>query len=86
MHPVSGVAQCIRRLPLFERLLTARAGFIYNQNRKPVVFDPVGVGATQYRRTSAALLLNAWQPTVIKGNAAELGALANSTEVRTRIG
>ncbi|CDO76183.1 hypothetical protein BN946_scf185037.g6 [Trametes cinnabarina] len=60
------------------------SGFHYNQNRKPVVFDPVGVGATQYRRTSAAALLNAWQPTVIKGNAAELGALANSDEVKAK--
>ncbi|KAI9067159.1 Hydroxyethylthiazole kinase [Trametes sanguinea] len=60
------------------------SGFNYNQNRKPVVFDPVGVGATQYRRTSAAALLNAWQPTVIKGNAAELGALANSDEVQAK--
>lgn len=24
-----------------------------NINRKPVVFDPVGVGASQYRRSSA---------------------------------
>ncbi|KAH9855176.1 Hydroxyethylthiazole kinase [Lenzites betulinus] len=60
------------------------AGYHYNQRRKPVVFDPVGVGATAYRRTSAAALLNAWQPTVIKGNAAELGALANSTEVQAK--
>ncbi|PIL34226.1 hypothetical protein GSI_03937 [Ganoderma sinense ZZ0214-1] len=57
------------------------AGFNYNLNRKPVVFDPVGVGATTYRRTSAAALLNAWQATVIKGNSGELAALANSTEV-----
>jgi hydroxyethylthiazole kinase-like sugar kinase family protein len=27
-------------------------------------------------------LLDAWQPTVIKGNAAEIGALADSNEVR----
>ena len=27
-------------------------------------------------------LLDAWQPTVIKGNAAEIGALADSDEVR----
>ncbi|KAI0674972.1 Hydroxyethylthiazole kinase [Trametes maxima] len=60
------------------------SGFHYNLNRKPVVFDPVGVGATAYRRASAAELLNAWQPTVIKGNAAELGALANSTEVQAK--
>ncbi|KAI0745504.1 Hydroxyethylthiazole kinase [Earliella scabrosa] len=60
------------------------AGFNYNQNRKPVVFDPVGVGATAYRRTWAASLLNAWQATVIKGNSGELGALANSTEVQAK--
>ncbi|KAI0779860.1 Hydroxyethylthiazole kinase [Fomes fomentarius] len=60
------------------------AGFNYNQNRKPVVFDPVGVGATGYRRTSAAALLNAWQATVIKGNSGELGALANSKEVQAK--
>ncbi|RPD78212.1 Hydroxyethylthiazole kinase [Lentinus tigrinus ALCF2SS1-7] len=60
------------------------AGFNYNQNRKPVVFDPVGVGATGYRRTSAAHLLNAWQATVIKGNPGELAALANSTEVQAK--
>lgn len=60
-------------------------GFNYNQHRKPVVFDPVGVGATAYRRTSAATLLNAWQATVIKGNSGELAALANSKEVSTGI-
>ncbi|KAM5533305.1 hypothetical protein V8D89_012979 [Ganoderma adspersum] len=60
------------------------AGFNYNLNRKPVVFDPVGVGATAYRRTSAAALLNAWQATVIKGNSGELAALANSTEVQAK--
>ncbi|KAI0702932.1 Hydroxyethylthiazole kinase [Cerioporus squamosus] len=60
------------------------AGFNYNQNRKPVVFDPVGVGATGYRRTSAATLLNAWQATVIKGNSGELAALANSDEVQAK--
>ena len=62
---------------------TSSPGFNYNLNRKPVVFDPVGVGATAYRRTSAAALLNAWQATVIKGNPGELAALANSTEVRS---
>ncbi|KAI0256184.1 TMP-TENI-domain-containing protein [Lactifluus subvellereus] len=55
-----------------------------NQNGKPVVFDPVGVGATAFRRASAAKLLDAWQPTVIKGNAAEIGALADSNEVKAQ--
>lgn len=71
-------------------------------NKKPLVFDPVAVGATSYRRITskgefqsgtaegpsysipAAELLSHWQPTVIKGNAAEIGALAESTEVASR--
>ncbi|TFY73455.1 hypothetical protein EWM64_g10557, partial [Hericium alpestre] len=54
------------------------AGLNANLNRKPVTFDPVGVGATAYRQTCAAQLLNTWQPAVIKGNAAEIGAIVNS--------
>lgn len=30
------------------------AGFNANLNRKPIVFDPVGVGATKYRQNCAA--------------------------------
>lgn len=60
------------------------AGSHANQNGKPVVFDPVGVGATSFRRATAAKLLDAWQPTVIKGNAAEIGALADSNEVKAQ--
>ncbi|CCM00421.1 uncharacterized protein FIBRA_02451 [Fibroporia radiculosa] len=60
------------------------AGHNANINRKPVVFDPVGVGASTFRRTSANTLLNTWQATVIKGNAGELAALANSAEVQAR--
>jgi len=65
-------------------ILVGIAGRNANINRKPVVFDPVGVGATQYRRSSANTLLNTWQATVIKGNAGELGALANSLEVQAK--
>jgi len=57
------------------------AGKYANEVQKPLVFDPVGVGATQFRRTSAVELLNVWQASVIKGNAGEMAALANSTEV-----
>lgn len=86
------------------------AGAAANENDKPIVFDPVAVGASDLRRTSAARtllalsssseghlslvsdpqrptpsgLLNTWQPTVIKGNAGEIGALAGSTEVTSR--
>ncbi|KZV76302.1 Hydroxyethylthiazole kinase [Peniophora sp. CONT] len=58
------------------------AGTEANKNRKPVVFDPVGVGATAYRRETASKLLNAWQATVIKGNAAEIGTIARLDEVK----
>lgn len=60
------------------------AGKYANRERKPIVFDPVGVGATQFRRKTAAQLLNTWQASVIKGNAGELGALAESQEVRAK--
>ncbi|KAF7793804.1 hypothetical protein EIP86_004925 [Pleurotus ostreatoroseus] len=55
-----------------------------NINRKPIVFDPVGVGASKFRKESAAKLLNTWHATVIKGNAGELAALANSQEVQAK--
>lgn len=57
------------------------AGQYANEAQKPVVFDPVGVGATQFRKTTASELLNAWQASVIKGNAGEMASLSNSNEV-----
>ncbi|ORY33449.1 putative thiamine biosynthetic bifunctional enzyme [Naematelia encephala] len=60
------------------------AGRQANVNRKPLVFDPVAVGGTAHRRDTSKELLSHWQPTVIKGNAAEIGALAGSSEVATR--
>ncbi|TFL04879.1 Hydroxyethylthiazole kinase [Pterulicium gracile] len=60
------------------------AGRRYNATYKPVVFDPVGVGASQYRKGVMNDLLNAWAPTVIKGNAGELAVLAGSDEAKSR--
>ncbi|CAE7126481.1 unnamed protein product [Rhizoctonia solani] len=60
------------------------AGKAANTNKKPVVFDPVGVGATQFRRETASELLNSWQVSIIKGNAGEIGALLGSSEVVSR--
>ncbi|GAA6061137.1 hypothetical protein JCM10212_001737 [Sporobolomyces blumeae] len=60
------------------------AGEAANRNGKPVVFDPVGVGATAYRKQSASNLLNACHVSIIKGNAGEIGALAGSSEVQAR--
>ncbi|ADB39502.1 hydroxyethylthiazole kinase [Spirosoma linguale] len=43
---------------------------------KPVIFDPVGVGATAYRNQVSAELLALAAPDVIRGNASEIMALA----------
>lgn len=49
----------------------------FNNLSKPWVLDPVGVGATQYRTlTSNDLLKN--NPNVIRGNASEIMAFANT--------
>jgi len=44
----------------------------------PVVFDPVGVGATPYRTHVAQQIIETCKPTVIRGNASEIMALCNS--------
>ncbi|MGC6767060.1 hydroxyethylthiazole kinase [Enterococcus sp. LJL128] len=47
-----------------------------NQLMKPVIIDPVGVGATSFRKEQIMLLLAEVQPTLIRGNAGEIAALA----------
>lgn len=53
------------------------ASSFFNTLNKPWVLDPVGAGATNYRTTTATLLLHN-KPTVIRGNASEIMALANA--------
>jgi hydroxyethylthiazole kinase len=43
---------------------------------KPWVLDPVGAGATPYRNTVLEKLITAHRPSVIRGNASEIMALA----------
>lgn len=44
----------------------------------PIVFDPVGVGATAYRTEVAQQIIAECQPSVIRGNASEIMALRNA--------
>ena len=44
----------------------------------PIVFDPVGAGATPYRNQSIAALLQRGAPTVIRGNASEIMSTAGA--------
>ncbi|KIY65783.1 thiamine biosynthetic bifunctional enzyme Thi4 [Cylindrobasidium torrendii FP15055 ss-10] len=61
-----------------------RSGFECNKLRKPVVLDPVGVGASGFRQQTVHDLIELWQPSVIKGNAGELAAMVGSCEVLSK--
>jgi len=50
---------------------------------KPIIFDPVGAGATTYRTETTKKLLNIATPTVIRGNASEVAAISNQN-IRTK--
>lgn len=50
----------------------ARAG-------RPIVFDPVGAGATAYRTESCCRLIEETPPSIIRGNASEIRALAGAS-------
>ncbi len=51
--------------------------------KKPWVLDPVGAGATSYRNDTLSQLLT-FQPTVIRGNASEILALAKANTSITK--
>lgn len=51
------------------------AGQAMNALAKPVVLDPVGIGATPYRQEKGALLLDKIRFSVIRGNAGEIAHL-----------
>ncbi|KAJ6593867.1 TMP-TENI-domain-containing protein [Mycena capillaripes] len=61
-----------------------KGGYFVNAAKNPVILDPVGVGASDFRKASVNQLLDTWQPTVIKGNAGELAALAGSSEAASK--
>ncbi|MBD1809111.1 hydroxyethylthiazole kinase [Microcoleus sp. FACHB-SPT15] len=48
---------------------------------KPIVFDPVGVGATSYRTATTQKLFELVPPTVIRGNASEVSAILGTEAV-----
>lgn len=60
-------------LPAFEIAFKSSA-----EQNKPVVFDPVGVGATELRTSSATKFLELYPVSVIRGNASEISCLAGA--------
>lgn len=57
--------------------LCEKALAIANQLNKLIVFDPVGVGASDYRTQSALYLLEKFNVDIIRGNASEINSLAD---------
>lgn len=55
----------------------------FNLNRKPWILDPVGAGATSFRNLTLQKLIEN-KPSVIRGNASEILALANSNSSITK--
>ncbi len=51
------------------------AGLQANALGKPVVFDPVGAGASSFRREACERILSDVRCSIIKGNRAEIGSL-----------
>ncbi|MFL9843448.1 hydroxyethylthiazole kinase [Flavobacterium rhizosphaerae] len=54
-----------------------------HKSNTPWVLDPVGAGATAYRDEKVAKLLE-YKPTVIRGNASEIMALAKASLTKTK--
>jgi len=55
-----------------------RAGKEARRRKLPIVLDPAGSGATQFRTTTAQKLMQEIHPTVIRGNASEIRSLLRS--------
>ncbi|OIJ13610.1 hydroxyethylthiazole kinase [Anaerobacillus alkalilacustris] len=51
------------------------AGKSANENNVPVIFDPVGAGATPYRTTVSQRILEEVNVSILRGNAAEIANL-----------
>ena len=58
-----------------------KAGKKANELKKPIVFDPVGIGASSYRTEIAKEIIEKTSPSVIRGNASEIMVLAQLSSV-----
>ena len=54
-----------------------KAGKVAKERGIPVVFDPVGAGATNYRTETSLRIIQECRPGIIRGNASEIMALTN---------
>ena len=56
-----------------------QAGKAALNQKVPVIFDPVGAGATPYRIKTSMQIIKHCKPNVIRGNASEISAIVNSS-------
>ncbi|KAL8957101.1 MAG: hypothetical protein Q9183_006148, partial [Haloplaca sp. 2 TL-2023] len=61
-----------------------RAAKAYNSCNRPILFDPVGAGATKLRRTAVKTLMAKSYFQVIKGNENEIGLLFGDTTTQQK--
>lgn len=54
------------------------AGKVASQKGVPIIFDPVGAGATSYRTNACRQIITACHPSIIRGNGSEIMALAGA--------
>jgi hydroxyethylthiazole kinase len=56
--------------------LAMQAGKVANALKKPIIFDPVGAGATVYRTSTCQRFLDTFDVAIVRGNASEISALS----------
>ncbi len=56
-----------------------RAGAAMSKLGRPIVLDPVGAGATQYRTDTCHRIIKECRPTIIRGNGSEIMSLIDSS-------
>lgn len=59
------------------------AGKTASAKGTPIIFDPVGAGATPYRTTVCKQIIEECKPNIIRGNASEIMALCN-VKIKTK--
>jgi hydroxyethylthiazole kinase len=55
-----------------------------NRKNVPIVFDPVGAGATRFRTDTAKTFIRNCAPTIIRGNGSEIASLFDDQAAHTR--
>lgn len=59
--------------------LSERACEIANKLNKPIIFDPVGAGASAYRTETYLKMLDNYKIAIVRGNASEIMALSDAS-------